>query len=203
MAVSSQFINSLTGDEYLRASIGQIVYFEDRNVSLNSISESSRESDLIGELGASWNHWNLTSSVQCGAQNHRSERENFLLHYRSDSKHIFNLGLRTDRTTASEIRQTDVSFVTPLIGSFSTFGRWNYSLEDNRDIDIIGGFTYDSCCWSVQLLGQRRLQDTTVSAEQYDNSFMIQLVFKGLGSVSGNDVSNTLGQSILGYDEEY
>lgn len=203
MVVSSRILNTYTGDEYLRASIGQIFYFDDRKVSLDGSIDDSRDSDLIGELGASWNNWSFTSSVQWGTESHRSERENFLLHYQSDIEHIFNIGLRTDRTTSTEIRQTDISFVAPLFDNFSTFARWNYSLKDDRDIEVTGGFSYDSCCWSIQLLGQRQLQDTTISSKEYDNSFMVQLVFKGLGSVSGNDVSDTLKQSILGYDEDY
>ena len=127
-----------------------------------------------------------------------------MLHYQSDKQHIFNLGLRTDNTdTTDEIRQTDVSFIAPLVGDFSSFGRWNYSLEDNRDIEVIAGITYDSCCWSVQFLGQRHLNTSTASNNEYENAFMVQLVFKGMGSVSGRKVSNTLEHAILGYDEEY
>jgi LPS-assembly protein len=205
LALSSRLISPTTGDEYLRASLGQIIYFEDRKVTLNAGPvEDSRESDLIGELSGNWNDWSLTTSVQWNTETHSSERENFLLHYQSDKQHIFNLGLRTDKTIVSdEIRQTDLSFVAPISNDFSTFGRWNYSLEDNRDIEVIAGITYDSCCWSVQLLGQRHLNTSTASAEEYENAFMIQLVFKGMGSVSGKKVSNTLEHAILGYDEEY
>jgi LPS-assembly protein len=205
LALSSRLISPATGNEYLHASLGQIIYFDDREVTLNaSPAEDSGKSDLIGELGGNWNDWSLITSVQWDTETHSSERENFLLHYQSDEKHIFNLGLRTDSTIVSdEIRQTDLSFVAPLSNTLSTFGRWNYSLVDNRDIEVIAGITYDSCCWSVQLLGQRRLNTSTASTEEYENAFMIQLVFKGMGSISGDRVRNTLGQSILGYNEEH
>lgn len=205
MALSSRLISPTTGDEYLRASLGQIVYFEDREVTLNtSPVEDSRTSDYIGELSGNWNDWSISSSIQWNTETHSSVRENFLLHYKSDKAHIFNLGLRTDSTIATDkIRQTDLSFVAPLSGDYSAFGRWNYSLEDDRDIEVIAGITYDSCCWSVQFLAQRHLNTSTASTDEYENAFMVQLVFKGMGSVSGKKVSDTLEHAILGYDEEY
>ena len=101
----------------------------------------------------------------------------------------------------NEIRQTDVSFIAPINNEFSAFGRWNYSLEHDRDIEAIAGISYDSCCWSVQLMAQRSLKYIN-NIEEYDNAFMVQLVLKGLGSVSGNKVSNTLEHAILGYNED-
>ncbi|MDH5613379.1 MAG: LPS assembly protein LptD, partial [Gammaproteobacteria bacterium] len=202
LALSSRLISTDTGNEYLRASIGQISYFEDRQVSLIGVIDNNNKSDLIAELAANIYDWSLSASTQWDTDNNRSQRGNFLLHYQSDSKHILNLGFRHDRNINPEIRQTDFSFITPIYNQFSAFGRWNYSLEANRDIEVIGGLSYDSCCWSLQLMGQRRLKYTN-NIEEYDNAFMVQLVLKGLGSVSGNKVSNTLEHAIPGYNEDY
>lgn len=202
LALSTRLISPETGNEYLRASIGQINYFEDRRVSLSGTVEDTNQSDLMAEFALSLNHWSLSASTQWNRDTNQSERGNFLLHYQSDSEHIFNLGLRSDRSINPEIRQTDLSFMTPITNEVNAFGRWNYSLEENRDIEVIGGVSYDSCCWSVQLLGQRRLKYNT-GAEEYDNAFLIQLVLKGLGSISGDKVSNTLEHAILGYNEDY
>jgi len=201
LALSSRLISSETGNEYLRASIGQITYFEDRLVSLDGSVEKDSTSDLMAELAITLNDWSLNTSTQWDTDTNRSERGNFLLHYQSDSKHIFNLGLRNDRSINDEIRQTDLSFMTPISDNFSAFGRWNYSLEHDRDIEVIGGLSYDSCCWSVQLMAQRRLNYAN-NIEEYDNTFMVQLVLKGLGSVSGNKVSDTLEHAIPGYNED-
>jgi len=51
-------------------------------------------------------------------------------------------------------------------------------------------------------MAQRRLQKSGTIAE-YDNIIMMQLVLKGLGSVSGTAASKTLEQAIIGYHEEY
>ncbi|MDH3342758.1 MAG: LPS assembly protein LptD [Gammaproteobacteria bacterium] len=201
LALSSRLISSDSGHEFLRASIGQISYFEDRLVSLNGTVESNNKSDLIAELAANLNNWSMSASTQWNTDNNQSQRGNFLLHYQSDSQHIFNLGLRHDRSFNNEIRQTDLSFMAPINNEFSAFGRWNYSLEHDRDIEAIAGISYDSCCWSVQLMAQRSLKFNN-TIEEYDNAIMVQLVLKGLGSVSGNKVSDALEHHILGYNEE-
>lgn len=202
MAISSRIINPTTGNEYLRASLGQITYFDDRRVTLSGIPQKTSRSDIIAELGGNLYNWDASTSVQWDSEASRSIRENFLLHYKSDSSHIFNLGYRMDRSVSTnEIKQADISFVTPISKKMTTFARWNYSLKDNSDIDVIGGFSYDSCCWSVQLLAQRHLQSSDTATREYDTAVMIQLVLKGLGSVSGDRVSKTLGSSILGYGE--
>jgi len=156
----------------------------------------------MAELAASLQDWSMSASTQWNTDDNHSQRGNFLLHYQSDSKHILNLGVRNDRTISPEIRQTDVSFMMPVYNNFSAFGRWNYSLEHNHDIEVIGGISYDSCCWSVQLMAQRRLKYSSI-IEEYDNAFMVQLVLKGLGSVSGDKVSSTLVHAIPGYNEDY
>jgi LPS-assembly protein len=202
MAISSRIIDPVTGSEYMRASLGQITYFDDRLVTLTGIPQETGQSDIIGEIGGNLYNWNASASVQWDTENRRGTRENFLLHYKSDHNHIFNLGFRMDRSVSTnEIKQADISFVAPVSNKITTFARWNYSLKDNNDIDVIGGFSYDSCCWSVQLLGQRHLQSSLTATREYDTAFMVQLVLKGLGSVSGERVSKTLGHAILGYDE--
>lgn len=202
LALTSRLISSETGSEYLRASIGQINYFEDRRVSLTNVVDESNTSDLMAELAASLNDWSMSARTQWNTDNNQSQRGNFLLHYRSDSKHIFNFGVRNDRSIDPDIRQTDVSFMMPINNQYSAFGRWNYSLESDRDIEVIAGLSYDSCCWSVQMMVQRLLTYNN-TIEEYDNSFMVQLVLKGLGSVSGNKVNNALTHAIPGYNEDY
>ncbi len=209
LALSSRLLNPTTGNELMRASLGQILYFEDRRVNLLGNTKTDSSSASIAELSVSSQHWRSTASIQWNSHSKRSEKQNFLLHYQSDQRYtkntqIFNIGyrLRDDGgISSSNIEQSDVSFVTPVSKDYALFARWNYSLKDKRDIDVIGGLAYDSCCWSVQLLAQRRLNSSSFAAK-YDNSLMVQLVLKGLGSVSGNNAYTTLSRAIPGYSEE-
>ena len=126
------------------------------------------------------------------------------MHYRSDARHLFNIGYRKRLKNNSldlDIEQTDTSFVYAINREYSTVARWNYSLKDSKNIDSIIGLAYDSCCWSIQLLAQRRLQNSTTIEDDYNNSILIQFVFKGLGSLSGSTAKTTLEQSIYGYTD--
>ena len=209
LALTSRFLNPDTGNELVHASLGQIFYFKDRRVTLTGINETRSGSASIAEISANWLHWRSTANVQWDSVARRSQKQNFFLHYQSDehytkSTRIFNIGYRMldDGTVSSNnIEQSDISFIAPVSKDYALFARWNYSIQDKQDIDVIGGLSYDSCCWSIQLLAQRRLNNVT-AATKYDNAIMVQLVLKGLGSVSGNSASTTLSQAIPGYTED-
>ena len=59
-ALRSRIINPATGSEYMRASIGQIYYFEDRRVTLTGTPETSKSSDTAkdGRHRPISNRWN-------------------------------------------------------------------------------------------------------------------------------------------------
>ena len=209
-ALTSRLLNPNTGDEFMRASIGQIFYFEDRKVNLSSTDntiDSSNQSDIIAELDSNWGKWQSNIDLQWDTADNELSKENYFLHYLSDNKHLFNIGYRKrlDSSNNLDIEQTDTSFVYAISRKYTSFVRWNYSLKDNKNIDAIAGLAYDSCCWSIQLLAQRRLKNTTISTsvnnDDYNNSILVQFVFKGLGSISGNRAKTTLEQSIYGYTD--
>jgi len=202
MALTSRIIDTDTGQELAKASIGQIFYFEDRKVTLTGTPETASQSDIIFELEAGAGRWSGDMDLQWDTVDHRLTKQNYFLHYKSDDRHLFNLGYRLRRDNDGIIiEQTDTSFVYAITPKYTSFVRWNYSLKDDKPLDTIAGIAYDSCCWSIQLLGQRRIQNNTQSENAFDNSILIQFVLKGLGSLSGSKARNTLGDSIYGYKD--
>ncbi len=205
-ALTSRLLNPNTGHEFLRASIGQIYYFEDRKVSLTGGTiDTEKQSDVIAELDINWGRWQSSIDLQLDATRGELAQQNYFLHFKSDASHLFNIGYRKRlvvNSDAIDIEQTDTSFVYAFNRNYSSLVRWNYSLKDNQNIDTIAGITYDSCCWSIQLLAQRRLQNSTTS-NAYNNAILVQFVFKGIGSLSGSEARNTLEQSIYGYTDIY
>jgi LPS-assembly protein len=205
-ALTSRILNPNTGNELLRASIGQIYYFEDRRVSLDGSIDTEKQSDIIAELDTSWGRWQSNIDLEWDTSNSNLSKENYFLHYMSDARHLFNIGYRKRLINDSDvidIEQTDTSFVYAFNRNYSGIARWNYSLKDDKGIDTIIGMAYDSCCWSIQLLAQRRLKNTSGSNstgnDAYDSALLVEFVFKGLGSLSGSRVRTTLEQSIFGY----
>jgi LPS-assembly protein len=64
LALTSRIINPDTGDELLRASIGQIYFFEDRKVSLDGSIDTTSQSDIIAELDTYWGRWQSNIDLQ-------------------------------------------------------------------------------------------------------------------------------------------
>jgi LPS-assembly protein len=117
-----------------------------------------------------------------------------------------NLGYSKRRETTENpeaLEQSDISFVAPVSRDITLIGRWNYSLEQQRDLETIAGISYESCCWSTIIALQRNLVSSSTIEEDYDTTILFQLVLKGLGSVSGDTAVERLKQSILGFKDEY
>ena len=47
-------------------------------------------------------------------------------------------------------------------------GRVNYSMLDNDLLSAEAGFEYDSCCWAIQVFGQRLIRNSTASNDAYE-----------------------------------
>ncbi len=205
-AIDSRIINPATGYEYMRATIGQIYYFDDRRITLTGTPETNKTSDVIANINGTLSNWSANAGIQWDIVQHNSSRNNASLQYKSDDNAIFNLGYSKRRQTLTnpeQLEQADLSFVAPAGRNFTLIGRWNYSLEQSRDLETIAGISYESCCWSMILAFERNLVQSSTIDEDYNNTILFQLVLKGLGSVSGDSAVDKLQQSILGFRNDY
>lgn len=204
LGMTTRLLDTEDGTEHMSFSIGQIYYYDDRRVSLDNTTVTSNNSDVVSELGIRLQHWSFKTTLQWAPEANRMDQRNSQLHYESEHNRIFNLAYRFRRdplNSADDIEQTDVSFSWPIASRYALMGRWNYSLTEERDIANLIGFEYDSCCWTTRLVAQRYLTDDVVNP--YDTSIMLQLIFKGLGSVHGKKAGNALENAILGYESDY
>ncbi len=204
LGLTSRLLDTETGDEYMSISLGQIYYYDDRRVTLDNTPATENESDLVSEFSARSGNWTGRATLQWNHQTDEADRKNLQLHYKDDGNGLFNLAYRFRRDPLDEsdnLEQTDVSFSWPVSRTYTLMARWNYSLTEERDIETLFGVEYDSCCWAMRLVAHRYLTDDTV--EPYDTSVMLQLIFKGLGSVHGEKATTTLKHAILGYQPEY
>ena len=84
--LTSRFLKPATGGELFRASIGTIVYFEDRDVTIaGNPREEDREdtSEIAGELAATLGKWTLTGSMIYDPHNSDVDEGGGYLQYRS------------------------------------------------------------------------------------------------------------------------
>src|SRR5690606_30901291 len=104
--------------------------------------------------------------------------------------------------------QIDASFHWPIYGQWSLIGRGYYDLTYERELDTFVGLEYDDCCYRVRLLARRWLDFDytftsnfleTVGPNDYENSIVLDIQFKGLGSIN-RKIGKLLGKAIPGYD---
>ncbi|NNM58635.1 MAG: LPS-assembly protein LptD [Legionellales bacterium] len=185
LAVTSRFIDEATGDEKLRASIGEIYYFEQRQVNLdtdtldlvtldNQVPANTYISPVAGELNYFINKdWNVTSNIAWDPNYGQTNNANIFFQYKTDNRHILNLGytflrggdtfVPPDGTTTTipensiqnNLNQTDFSIVWPLAGNWTGLARWNYNISHNYPQTYFAGIQYDACCWSFRAVAGR------------------------------------------------
>ena len=194
VALTSRFLNPASGVQQFSVSVGSLLYFRDRNVTLpGEPVETDSSSNIIGELTLALAHnWRAKAETQWSPHASQFDRNSVHLQYRKGSRQLVNLAYRYRRGIQE---QTDISMLWPLGKSWHMVGRWNYSLLDNRTIDVLGGLGYESCCWTVQVVGRSFIK--TLNART--NAIFLQLELKGLGRLV-NTVDTALERGILGYE---
>ena len=196
VAVTSRLIDEQTGKERAKFSLGNIVYFQDREVTMPVINpktgevekntdgssrifapETSRFSNVIGELSTRINdHVSIDSGVQWNPQDSDISRGKAILHLTNQPNEILNLGYRYRKNTVPDvaqaistgISQTDVSFHYPIYDNWSAIGRWQYSLLYNSTQESFFGVEKENCCWRFRVVGRRYLNNLNVFANDAD-----------------------------------
>ncbi|NOX51817.1 MAG: LPS-assembly protein LptD [Gammaproteobacteria bacterium] len=201
--VTTRFLSRDTGVEYFRFSVGEIFYFEDRRVTLagrTGPNERQSTSALAAEVSARLvGNWRITGNVVWDPHDNQVDEGGLGIQYRSDNRHIFNVGFRNRRD--QDIEQTDISLYWPISKRFGLIGRWNYDLVSGRTIEGFGGLEYGDCCLKIRLLARRFLDSrsgTNFADVQGDEGIFLQIVFKGLAGW-GTKVESVLENGIRGY----
>ena len=201
LAATTRFIHLESGRELLRASFGQIYYFENREITIPfRQKEKDDVSEFVGELASNLgNGWSGRAIVQYDPNNSSTELASYSVRYRPESGRIVaNAGYRR-RKAVTDVEQTDVSFSAPITDNISLIGRWNYSLENNRTLELVGGVEVDSCCWGMRLVGRRFIRNIE---GQFDTGIFMQFEFKGLAGY-GRSTESFLRKSIPGYESRF
>jgi LPS-assembly protein len=202
-AVTTRFIENLTGIERLRAAIGQRYYFRPQQVTLSNnalgLSEPQQgnlsRSDLLAALsGQLSDSWFLDSSFQYSTSDTRFQRSNIAARYNTKAGQILNFSYRFTRDS---LKQVDVSAQWPFgraAPGWTLLARANHSLQDRRLLEGLVGVEYNYGCWEFRLVAHR----FATATQQYSNSIQFQLELKGLSKLGINPLE-TLRQNIPGY----
>jgi|GEM_PF-3445103 len=154
-------------------------------------------------------HTDLTYNQQSNAVDH----QNYTLQYLEDTHHVFNIaytsGINYDLLTQEQRLQgqagksqslLSMSSIWKVSAGWSLIGSVSYSANDQRVVDAFGGFKYDSCCWSMQLLAEGIVDGINpnnpgnYSSGAWDRRYVLSFNLKGLGGVDQSGVNALLSR---------
>ena len=197
LALTSRLLNA-TGQEALRATVGQRYYFSDERVGLTPTStlRTSHSSDMLASVGGRlFRYWTFDTTTQYNRQESRAERYTIATRYQPEVAKVLNASYRYSRTTDPQIRQIDISGQWPVRPGWYAIGRYNYSLIDKRLLEGIAGVEYNAGCWVLRAAVQR----IQAAAQVASTGFFIQLEFTGVGQIGTDEVVTLLRRNVPGY----
>lgn len=193
LGLTSRWTDLHSGEDKAVVSVGQIIHFEDRDVSLDGAGASDKSTSLVAtelrlrpvnglEIGLS-GLWDT-------GENQTQEGNSRLQFHSADYRNVLNFSHRYIR---NELEQVDSSFITPLYKELSFIGRWRYDLDNNRTIGSLAGLEYGSCCWRVQFLTQSYL----TSRDEILHGVLFRFQLTGVGGFGQS--ARRMDQHIPGY----
>ncbi len=190
LGLSSRFLETNTGIEHFRVSVGKIVYFRDPTIALPASlgpSPATASADGVGEIQARLSPvWYLRSGLQWDTHQDTNQAGSFLVQYHPAKDSIINLGYRYTRDQEG---QSDISAQWLLSSRWTGLARWNYSFFDNRTLRGYVGLQYQSCCWAFRAVKQHLI----LPGGMVDNSIVFELELTGLGKL-GTPIESPLRQ---------
>ena len=206
LGLTSRLMDSMNREQF-RFSLGQIFYLENNRLLGTDRNENNR-SALAGEL--EWNitsRWRTAIEAQVSSENEQVERSSVSLEYRVSDNKLVQLGHRYVRDLSGvEINQAGVTVSWDLAQNWQWVGRYYRDIDQNRTTETFTGVQYDSCCWSLQVVWERRLANRfdalgNQSLNEYDSGVSINFAFKGLGNKDRK--RNLLNDGLYGYQQPY
>jgi LPS-assembly protein len=207
LGITSRWLENDTGLERLRASIGQVFYFQDRQVQLVGTPQEQTASAVVAELSSRLGpYWRTSLALRWDPEldEKQIDQGRVGLHYRSPNKQRL-LNISYNYNAKTEIEDVDLSFYWRFDHRFTAIGDWKHSLFHHRDLNRVAGVEYGGrCCWKLRAIYQEYVIETDLDQnidQQATTRFMLQLELRGLGAL-GQDVRQTLKESIYGYQPE-
>jgi len=194
IAATTRILSPSSGQELLKATIGQRHYFQNQQVALNDATptRSDKTSDFLAAVsGRIARNWTLDSALQYNSHRNYFERLGLGARFQPEIAKTLNLGYRFTRDSLNQI---DVSAQWPLGGGWNGVGRYNYSLRDNRLVESLGGFEYNGGCW----IGRVVVQRFAAAAGNFTSAVFVQLELNGFSRIGSNPLE-TLKRNIPGY----
>lgn len=193
--ITTRILQTSSGRQFLSATLGQKIYFQTPEVTLEEEADLRGNSDVVAELELNaYRNWSVRLGTQYDPDGSNTVLSRAAVQYKMARDKVANVGYRY---RSGRIEQWEASAAWRLSPRWSVFGSQVYSLRDNQGIDSFLGVEYASCCWRLRVVGRRYLSNRT--GEQ-DTSVTVQLELNGLSSVGNTDAF--LERGIRGYSAD-
>lgn len=216
----SKFINRTTGLDRLDASIGQLLYFSDREVTVpnESVADNNdaRLSPLVGQAQVQLlTHWYATGNAAWENSGSYISNAGGGLQYILDPQHVVNVGysylqggdpLPGVPTGSSQNNLNQINFSTAwgVTQRWSLYSSINYNISHRYNQTYLYGVQYDSCCWAVRFVSTRSFIGLDTDNQPiYNSGVMLQFSLKGLSNVGTANAATALSTNIAGYQDNF
>lgn len=198
-ALTSRIIDPATGSEIIKGALGQRYYFTTQHVTLpGETARTSRKADILAAVSGqvmprTW----LDTGWEYNPNLHRTERFNLGGRWQPEIGKVLNAGYRYNRNLAvgqPDVKQVDFSGQWPLGGGWYGVGRYNYSLQEKRLIESVGGLELEGNCWVARFVVQR----IATATQKTNTAFFVQLELNGFSRLGSNPL-DLLKRNIPGY----
>jgi LPS-assembly protein len=227
-ALTSRWVSANTGQEKVNISIGQIRYFSKRKAQLcyNKDGHCTDDPLFLGFLSPNAQAspiaskavyqmtpiWMLSSDYVWDVDTHATNNGDLNIHYQPAANQMLRVGysylvngniiaLQNASIQDNALHQATFAYAWPLTDKWSSLGAYSYNLSKGYGMMSMLGFQYDSCCWAARLLGGHTFKSLTPNGykPQYNNNVYLQVLLKGLGSVTNSDPASILQSYLPGY----
>jgi len=180
--LTSRFIDSDSGRQYLDVTVAQTFFFRDQRVTLpNQQPTEFDSSPVLAEVNwRPFGNWAATAGLQYDPEDEEVDVGLLGVNYQNSQNLRVQAGYRFRR---NQVDQFDIRIRYPVSRNWRLLGRLNYSIRDDTTLETVLGFEYESCCWALQLIG-RQFVNARDGGDQ--TGVFLELHLKGLGSIGRN-----------------
>ncbi|MFN3234485.1 MAG: LPS-assembly protein LptD [Gammaproteobacteria bacterium] len=220
LGATTRFIDDQTGNEKFRFSLGDILYFRDRHVELCTTEECEERDDqrispVVGEMTYHFNpKWSFTADALYNVTQTLFENASATFQYKPTEKTVFNLAytfvhegnIYTESDEDDELynlSQIHASVALPLTEKWNTLAGVDYNLNYGNGVSYLVGAEYNSCCWGVRFLVDQALTGVEDGENEYNRTYYLQFVLKGLGAFGNSNPESLIGSNISGYNDSF
>ncbi len=217
LGFTTRFVQNATGNDVFDASIGEIYYFQNRQVELpNPLTQSSdlaQVSPLVGQ--ATWQfrqNWNATGNFAYDAIDHWLQNSTASINYYQDNSHIFTTsysyvknGDPTTTDRGADLSQAGVSTAWAFDTNWQVLAGVNYNLTHKYAQTYLYGFEYDTCCWAARVVDSEQYLGFKSDGVTpfYDNQVSVEFSLRGLVASGWGSNTAMLQYTIPGYQDTF